>query len=126
MSSSEPDSSNGTVPSLLTAGISDEDAQTRATSSITMTVAIASAPAPPYSSGMCTACRSALTSASCASCGNCGYLVDLGRVRGDLVVGELAHRLAERLVLFGQGEGGKVMAHDPIVGVRDPRRPEPG
>ena len=36
----------GIDPSLLTAGISDDDAQTRATSSITMTVATASAPAP--------------------------------------------------------------------------------
>ena len=53
--SSEPDSSSGTVPSLLTAGISDDEAQTRATSSITITVAMASAPTPPYSSGMCTA-----------------------------------------------------------------------
>ncbi len=58
------------VPSLFTAGISEEDAQARATSSITIAVARASAPAPPYSSGMCTACRSDLTSASWASTGN--------------------------------------------------------
>ena len=45
-SSSEPDRMIGIEPSLLTAGISDDDAQTRATSSITMTVATASAPAP--------------------------------------------------------------------------------
>ena len=51
MSSSEPASSSGSVPSLLTAGISDEDAQARATSSMTMAVASASAPAPPYSVG---------------------------------------------------------------------------
>ena len=38
---------SGIVPSLLTAGISEDDAQTRATSSITITAAIASAPAPP-------------------------------------------------------------------------------
>ncbi len=41
-----PDS-NGTVPSLVTAGISDEVARTRATRSIMIAVAIASAPAPP-------------------------------------------------------------------------------
>jgi hypothetical protein len=46
------------VPSLLTAGISDDDAQARATSSITMAVARASAPAPPYSTGMCGAWKS--------------------------------------------------------------------
>ena len=64
LSSSEADSSSGIVPSLLPAGISDDDAQTRATSSMTIAVAIESAPAPPYSSGMCMACRSALRSAS--------------------------------------------------------------
>ena len=64
LSSSDADSSSGIVPSLLTAGISEDAAQTRATSSMTIAVAIASAPAPPYSSGMCTAWRSALRSAS--------------------------------------------------------------
>ena len=44
---SDAESSSGTVPSLLTAGISDEDAQARATSSITIAVAIASPPGPP-------------------------------------------------------------------------------
>jgi len=39
------------VPSLLTAGISDADASTRATSSMTMHAAIESAPWPSYSSG---------------------------------------------------------------------------
>src|ERR1700760_1199353 len=55
LSSSEPDRIRPIVPSLLTAGISDDDAQTRATSSITMHVATESAPCPPYSSGICTA-----------------------------------------------------------------------
>ena len=41
---SEPDSRMGMEPSLFTAGISDEEAQTRATSSITMQVVTASAP----------------------------------------------------------------------------------
>ena len=58
------------VPSLFTAGMSEDDAQARATCSMTIAVAIASAPAPPYASGMCTACRSALTSASYTSHGN--------------------------------------------------------
>ena len=57
------------LPSLLPAGMSDDDAQTRATSSITMQVASASAPTPPYSSGTCGAWKSVATSASCAACG---------------------------------------------------------
>ena len=59
----------GSEPSLLTAGMREEEAHTRATSSITMTVARASAPAPPYASGTCTAWRSLASSASRASCG---------------------------------------------------------
>ena len=47
--SSDAPSSSGTVPSLLTAGISDEVAQARATSSMTSAAARASPPAPPCS-----------------------------------------------------------------------------
>jgi len=46
-SSSDPDSRSGTVPSLFTAGISEEAAQARATSSMMITAASASAPSPP-------------------------------------------------------------------------------
>ena len=53
LSSSLPESSQGKVANLFTAGISELDAQARAISSITMTVASASAPTPSYSSGMC-------------------------------------------------------------------------
>ena len=49
----------GIVPSLFTPGISDDEAHARATSSMTMQVASASAPAPPYSSPMCGAAKSA-------------------------------------------------------------------
>ena len=59
----------GIEPSLLTAGISEALASTRATSSITMQVAIASAPSPPYSSGMWVAWKPAAVSAFCASTG---------------------------------------------------------
>ena len=52
------------MPSLFTAGISDDDAQTRATSSITMHAASASPPAPPYSSGTWIAWKSLATRAS--------------------------------------------------------------
>ena len=60
---------SGIEPSLLTAGISELLAQTRATSSMTMQVASASAPTPPYSSATCGAKKSLATRASCASCG---------------------------------------------------------
>src|SRR5680860_771316 len=60
----------GSVPSLFTAGISEDEAHARATSSITITVARESAPAPPYSSGMCGAAKSAAARASKATCGN--------------------------------------------------------
>ena len=59
----------GIEPSLLTAGISEALQSTRATSSITMQVAIASAPSPPYSSGMWVAWKPAAVSAFCASTG---------------------------------------------------------
>ncbi len=58
------------VPSLLTAGISDAEVSTRATSSMTMQAATESAPCPPYSSGTCTALNPAAFNASSASCGN--------------------------------------------------------
>ena len=56
-------------PSPLTAGTSDDVAQIRATSSITITPASSSAPSPPYSSGIVMAWNPALTSASRASVG---------------------------------------------------------
>ena len=58
------------MPSLFTAGISDEAAHARATSSITIAVARASAPAPPYSTGTCGAWKSEARSASYDACGN--------------------------------------------------------
>ena len=70
LSSSEPDRITGMEPSLFTAGISEDEPHTRATSSMTMHVASASAPWPPYSSGTWTAASPAPRSASCASRGN--------------------------------------------------------
>src|SRR3954467_4164697 len=66
---SEADRMIGCVPSLFTAGISDADASTRATSSITMQAPTASAPWPSYSSPMWTALKPDLTSALYASIG---------------------------------------------------------
>src|SRR6476620_11413497 len=71
--SSEPDRISPIVPSLLTAGINDDDAQTRATSSITMQVATESAPWPSHSSGTCTAEKPDSLSALSASSGKRGF-----------------------------------------------------
>ena len=98
-------------PSPLTAGTSDDEAQTRATSSITITPASSSAPSPPYSSGIVTAWNPALTSASRASIGIATLLVDLGRVRRDLLLREGPHGLAERLVLVAEPVGVEVGVH---------------
>ena len=59
----------GSEPSLFTAGISDDAPQTRATSSIIITVARASAPSPPYCVGTCAALNPAFCNALAASCG---------------------------------------------------------
>src|ERR1700754_2968552 len=67
LSSSERRSSMPIVPSLLQIGISDDDAQTRATSSMTMQAAIESPPCPPYSSGMWIAAKPDDVSAARAS-----------------------------------------------------------
>ena len=67
--SSLPPSSKGTEPSLFTAGMSDEDPHTRATSSIMITAASASAPSPPNSVGTCAAYKPFFTSAAFASLG---------------------------------------------------------
>ena len=69
MSSSDAERITGTEPSLFTAGISEAPTSTRATSSITMQVAIASAPSPPYCSSMWVAWKPAAVSAFCASTG---------------------------------------------------------
>ena len=92
----------GCEPSLLTAGISDDDAQARATSSMTRQAEIASAPAPPYSSGMCTAWKPAAHERVQDVVRELGLVVDLGRARRDLVVGELPHRLAQQLLLLAE------------------------
>ena len=67
LSSSEPRISRPIVPSLLQIGISDDDAHTRATSSITMQAATESPPWPPYSSGMWIAANPDDVSAASAS-----------------------------------------------------------
>ena len=101
MSASEPANSNGIVPSLFTAGISEDDAHARATSSITMAVARASAPAPPYSSGMCGAWKSAARSASYEALGN-SPVSSASAAFGATRVADLAHRRPDRRVLLGQ------------------------
>src|SRR5690606_10552928 len=63
-SSSEPRRIRPMVPSLLTAGISDDEPQTRATSSMTMQAAMESAPWPPNCSGTWMALKPDLLRAS--------------------------------------------------------------
>jgi len=65
----EPDSRIGVSPRPLTVGMSDDAAQTRATSSITRQPASSSAPSPPNSSGIVIAWKPARVSASAASVG---------------------------------------------------------
>jgi hypothetical protein len=67
LSSSLPRINRPMVPSLLQIGISDDDAHTRATSSMTMHPATASPPCPPYSSGMWIAANPDAVSAASAS-----------------------------------------------------------
>ncbi len=69
MIASDPPRITGIEPSLLTAGMREALASARATSSMTMQVASASAPTPSYSSGTCGAKKSLATKASCASWG---------------------------------------------------------
>ena len=101
-SSSEPERITGSEPSLFTAGIREEEAQTRATSSITITVARASAPAPPYSSGTWTACRSEATRASSASCGKRASSSTAAANGAIFASASAADRLAEHVVLLGR------------------------
>ena len=67
--SSDADRMIGIDPSLFTAGMSEALTSTRATSSMTMQVAMASAPSPPYSSGMWVAWKPAAVRAFSASAG---------------------------------------------------------
>ena len=92
------------MPSLLTAGISDDDAQTRATSSITMHVATESAPWPPYSSGTCTAVNPDVVERLERLVGKARFLVDIGGVRRDLLLAQIAQHGAQLVVLLGQLE----------------------
>ena len=101
------------MPSLLTDGISEDETQARAISSMTMQTATASAPAPPYASGTCTALQLRGHERLVDVPGELTGLVDLRRPRGDLVLDEGTHGRAEQLVLVG---GAEQVGHAPIVG----------
>ena len=103
-SSSEPRRIRPIVPSLFTAGISDADASTRATSSITMHAATESAPWPPYSSGTCTALKPEAFSASSASCGKREFSSTSAAMRRDLLLRQRPDRRPQLVVLLGQLE----------------------
>ena len=102
------------MPSLLTAGINDDDAQTRATSSITMHVATESAPWPSYSSGTWTAEKPDVVQRFERLVREPRILVDVGRVRRDLLFTQRAKHLAELVVLIGQLEQIKLRITRPI------------
>ena len=87
----------------------DELTQTRAISSITSTVASASAPAPPYSSGTCGAWKSRPAERLRGLLRVARLLVDLRGVRRDLGLAQVADRLADRLVLLGEREQGELV-----------------
>ena len=115
MTSSDAPSSSGTVPSLFTAGMSEDDAQARATSSITIAVAIASAPGAAVGLGDVHGLQVGLDQSLVHVPGELAGPVDLGGRGSDLVVGQGADRLAERLMLFGQGKRREIKAHVSMV-----------
>ena len=108
------------MPSLLTAGINDDDAHTRATSSITMQVATESAPWPSYSSGTCTAENPDSLSALSASSGKRGFSSTSRGVRGDLLLAQIAQHGTQLVVLLGQLEHVeiRVTSHEKLLATR--------
>ena len=92
------------MPSLLTAGINDDVAHTRATSSITMQVATESAPCPPYSSGTCTAENPDVVQRLECLVGKTWFLVDIRGVRRDLLLAQIAQHGTQLVVLLRQLE----------------------
>jgi hypothetical protein len=54
--------------------------------------------------------------------GELGGSVDLGGPRRDLVIGQGAHRLTQRLVLLGQGKRREIVAHASMVNRRPDRQ----
>ena len=101
MSSSEPASSQGIEGSLLTAGISEVEAQARATSSITITVARASAPDAAVLLRHVRCVEVRRPQRLVGGLGKLRQLVGLRRVRRHLRVADLADGGPERLVLLG-------------------------
>ena len=113
--SSEPSRISGIVPSLFTLGIRLEDMQARATSSITMQVASASAPAPPYSSAMCGAAKSDAASASYDACGNSPFS-STSAAAGATLASQTA-RTASRIARCSseRANSGHAFGHGPIL-----------
>ena len=110
LSSSEPAICTGSEPSLLTAGISEDETHARATSSITSTVASASAPGTAVLLGHVGGVEVRGEQRRSRLVGVARLLVDSRRERCDLRVGDGADCLADRLVLLGEGVEGE-LAH---------------
>ena len=75
------------------------DWSTRPSSSMATHSEVKSPPLPPYSSGTTSPNRPSSPIARTTSSGKVVLAVPLGDVRGDLALGEVAHDLAERLVV---------------------------
>ena len=90
------------VPSLLTAGISEDDAHARATSSMTMHVASASSAGPVVLLGDVRRVELRGAQRVVRRLGELPLVVHLGRVRRDLVRGDLADGVADVAVVLGQ------------------------
>lgn len=101
-SASEPERMTGSEPSLFTAGIREEDAQTRATSSITMTVASASAAGAAVLLGDVHGVQVVGDERVEGLTGEAGLLVHRGGVRRDLRLGQRADGVPEHVVLLGR------------------------
>lgn len=80
----------------------EEETQARATSSITMTVASASAAGAAVLLGDVDGVQVGGGEGVQRLLREAGLLIDRGRVRGDLRLGERTHRLTEHLVLLGR------------------------
>ena len=108
MSSSPPEICTGSEPSLLTAGISEELTQTRATSSITMhrgeRVGAGTAVLLGHVRGVEVRGEQRLLGLGRVA----RLLVDRRGVRRDLGLRDGAHRLADGLVLVGEGVDGEI------------------
>ena len=95
------------VPSLLQIGISDDDAHTRATSSMTMQAATESPPSPAVLLRDVDGGEAGRRQRRQSLIGVPGLLVDVGGVWGDLLFAQVTQHRAQLVVLVGELENVK-------------------